>query len=329
MSISPLKLKKPSGEQPSGMHSGSDSTPKNSNVAKDAESEGGTGGNDNEIGVTDGEHNLHMCREMILVYAKKYLFLVTAFWVFVLILSGAVDLTAMFHVLSQKYLDAFGNPTTGTVTLILAAGMTLMWFMFISVLLQTSKIGAAAVWALLVLFLGVTLWPSEVSSLQSLWGTTQSQTGGFDAANSGAISSAPLWFLIIGISILAVGYTLPGLMFIYAKRKVGHINELWRLRAEACAVIAQADAIDAECEIGRVGGSVADHFNDVSILDSAATHCALEASHGYEKAITSQVNNAKARLASTNTITNQERKQAANIIKDGGSLLQKLASLSI
>ncbi len=157
-----------------------------------------------------------------------------------------VDFAAMFHVLSNKYLDAFGNPTTGGVTLAFAAGMTLMWFMFIGILLKVTKIGAFMVWVLLVLFLGVTLWPSEVSSLQSLWGSTQAQIGGFGATSTEAIVTAPLWFLSLGISILAVGYTLPGLVFIYAKSRIARMNELWRLRSEACAVIAQADAVDAE-----------------------------------------------------------------------------------
>ncbi len=340
MSVTFFKSTKQLKEQAEGEFADASESPSDAThedvkpTATTSDTGGGSGGGSSSNGateadITDGDHTLHLCREMILVYAEKYLRGLSAWFIFLLVVSGGVDFAAMFHVLSNKYLDAFGNPTTGGVTLAFAAGMTLMWFMFIGILLKVTKIGAFMVWVLLVLFLGVTLWPSEVSSLQSLWGSTQAQIGGFGATSTEAIVTAPLWFLSLGISILAVGYTLPGLVFIYAKSRIARMNELWRLRSEACAVIAQADAVDAECEAGRVNDSIASHFDDPTILDSASTECVLDALQTYEKMVSTQVNAAKARLNALNAMSNQERSKEKTVIHSGEKILHQLSTLSI
>lgn len=87
-----------------------------------------------EDDLTDGDRTIFLCKEFLNVYPVGYLSRVTAWWIFILLVAGAVDVATMRHVIGTKFTDAFGNLTAPVAVVWVAATLTLMVFLLVSFL---------------------------------------------------------------------------------------------------------------------------------------------------------------------------------------------------
>lgn len=188
---------------------------------------------------------------------------------------------------------------------------------------------AIFIWVVLVVFLGVILWPSEVSNLKALWGSTYMGMDGFGDSSAGVVTEPPLWFLMLGITILAMVYTGPGLMFICAKSKVAHFHEMWRLRKEAKKLIAESEGMGGMSDESRKAADIGTHFNDKMISEVAAKSVAINAIKAYEKAVYGRIEAAKSRLNGVQALSSKERNECIAIIKAGESALKSVTAVTV
>lgn len=187
---------------------------------------------------------------------------------------------------------------------------------------------ACGVWAILILFLGVILWPTEVPNLKVLWGSTHTMVDGFGGGAS-EMMEPPLWFLVVGMFIIATVYTVPGLTFIFAKFQVNRIHEIWRLRQAAIKLIAESEATDELADDGRNAGDIGDYFSDPKTRAAAAISITKDALQSYEKAVRVRIESANARLSGPKAMSNKERHECDAVIRSGNGLLKTISTITI
>lgn len=277
-------------------------------------------------GSDDGDAITALCREFLIAYSKGHIFWRLFWWGFVLVLASLVDFGTMYHLLSSRFTDAFGNTTTSSLIIGFASAMTIMGFWLISFVLDTSKIAGGVLYLLLVFFVVFTLWPTEASTMVSTWESIQGSTlGSFD---SGATASTvPLWFVAIGIFLLAIVYTMPGLMMMFAKTRIVYFLKLRDMRRQALEIIALGDGIEQE-----ENGVAALKKTTAGLTESADVHQAAQtimakAIDTYSDVLGQKMRTAEGRLNSKETISPRERRELKSIADRCEILINNAATL--
>lgn len=187
---------------------------------------------------------------------------------------------------------------------------------------------AVFIWVILVVFLAVILWPTEVPNLKVLWGSTYAIADGFGIGVSD-LTEPPLWFLMVGMAILASVYTAPGLTFIFAKNKVAYIHEMWRLKKEAEKLIEESSGTGSMADDGRNAGDISGHFSNPLIRESSAKSVVISSVQAYEKGVHRRMEIAQAKLSGVQVISNKERTECIQTVKHCEGLLKSVTLLTV
>jgi hypothetical protein len=280
----------------------------------------------------DGETNLAYCREFDSAYPPRHLRHCTCLWAFVAAVAAIVDIVTMRQIIGLKFTDPLGNPTAGEAVMWFAAMLTLSIFFVMAILWEKGgaamKLLPGGIYAMLLTFLAVTLWPTEAPTLRSIWDSTVAgASGGFD--NAAAAEPVPNWFLALGIGLLACVATMPGMLFILAKARLAWYAALWRVRSEAQKLLADSRANDGVSDAAATATEVGTHFSDASMRQQAIDRVVQRALLAYEQAVRGRVEDAKAQLANPLAKTPRERDELMARIRAGDGLVQQIATLHI
>lgn len=281
---------------------------------------------------SSGQENIQMCREFDLSYPERYLRRMTVMWALLLVLAGTTDVATMRHVIGQRFTDAFGNLTTSEPVVWVAATLTLMVFLVMSVVwhmgTKAMKAAAIGVYGLLLSFLALTLWPSEGPGLKTLW-TSLAAVLPDGMESAGVVAEAPTPFLVVGILVLATVATMPGLMFMLAKAQIARYSDLWRARGEATRVLGDADANEAVLESARSDAELADRFNDPAQRTAAAADAVRRSLIAFEQAVRARIEVASAQLASPLAMTPGQRRELMAAVQQGSDLLSDVSTVVV
>ena len=164
--------------------------------------------------------------------------------------------------------------------------------------------------------------------MKVLWGSTYAIADGFGIGVSD-LTEPPLWFLMVGMAILASVYTAPGLTFIFAKNKVAYIHEMWRLKKEAEKLIEESSGTGSMADDGRNAGDISGHFSNPLIRESSAKSVVISSVQAYEKGVHRRMEIAQAKLSGVQVISNKERTECIQTVKHCEGLLKSVTLLTV
>ncbi len=189
------------------------------------------------------------------------------------------------------------------------------------------RIVAFTLWGLLVLFLTVMLWPTEVDSVRSLWTSTMPNLGSF--GNQGGPTNPPFWFLAIGVGLIAVVYTIPGLTFAFAKSRIDYMHEFWRGHKQTLKVLERGEEMRMYANKAHAASDTATYFNNDRERTATTSALGLEGLQAYEDAIRARINDAQAQLSSGVALQPHERRELEDTVNTGRRLLATASTITV
>lgn len=193
--------------------------------------------------------------------------------------------------------------------------------------MSTLRIIAFVLWGMLVVFLAVMLWPTEVDSVRSVWTSTMPNLGSF--GNQGGPTDPPFWFLATGVGLIAIVYTIPGLTFAFAKSRIDYMHEFWRGHKQTLKVLERGEELREYADKANAASHTATYFDNDHERTATSSALGLEGLQAYEGAIRAQINGAQTQLASGVALQPHERRELENTINTGRRLLATASTITV
>jgi hypothetical protein len=216
---------------------------------------------------TNGEYvddTENVAREFLMIAAARYLLGWTLAAGLAVVIAAGADIGAVYYVMRQRSLDAFGNFSGSQLELLAVSCATLIAYWGFGILWEKGRRWAAfAVYSLIVGFLFLAIYPTEAPRFRELWDSyAGSNIFSWRPANGNTAKDAPLWFLMICNALFAVAFTVAGLLFVWAKMWLMHWLNLWHARGTAQQVLVMADQAQAEHESAKRNAALCAYYND-------------------------------------------------------------------
>lgn len=215
----------------------------------------------NGVYVDDTEN---VAREFLMIAPARYLLSWTLAAGLAVVIAAGADIGAVYYVMRQRSLDAFGNFSGSQLELLAVSCATLIAYWGIGILWEKGRRWAVvAVYSLIVGFLFLAIYPTEAPRFRELWDSyAGSHVFGWRPANGNTAKDAPLWFLMICNALFAIAFTVAGLLFVWAKMWLVYWLNLWHARGTAQQVLVMAEQAQAEHESAKRHAVLYAYYDD-------------------------------------------------------------------
>jgi hypothetical protein len=222
-----------------------------------------------------------------------------------LLLFGAVDVLLVFRAMREGALGPDGQLALPVVVIVGTSLLTLLLYFIVGLFWQHRKrIAAGTVYAVTLGLLMWTLWPDYAPIVDERFGG--------DALDGGA--GAPAWAKAALVLFMSLLYTTGGVLFIWAKLRLGDLLDEWRDRAAALAKLAQAEklaAVDAEIDALQ---KHTDHVeSDWAAIGRFLVRMALDEVESEAAAVLNKLRAVSGRLTASKATKDAARAEADNL----------------
>lgn len=213
----------------------------------------------------------HIAESALRTLPRWSLLLATCFITLGIVGVAALDVCSIFNLLQSRFVDILGNPTYSTWVLAISSFLVLVACFLAGELFHSPRwwprLSGGMMYIVTVAFLAINIRIVYADDISQVWGSSMgAELGGSQITNAGP----PMLLAVVVSMVIAVIYSMPGLVCALLFRRAQALWKRWLLRSEALDIMRKVEQIKLLRTQARALRIVANHAKQPDLIDTAA-----------------------------------------------------------